>query len=240
MPSLSVNLDHIATIREVRKADQPDPVQAAVLAELGGAEGITVHLRGDRRHIQERDVRLLRSVCKTRLNLQVVATPEMVRIACEVRPDVVTLIPERTDELTTEGGLDMAVDSDLLKETISNLQEAGITVSLFLDPGVDQIKMAHRLGANAMEINTARYAETRNETARREELEKVANCCKLVAKLGVKAVAGHGLDYLNVRQVAALPEVHEMNIGHSIVARAVLVGMERAVGEMAILCDSGR
>jgi pyridoxine 5-phosphate synthase len=240
MPKLSVNVDHIATLREARKTTEPDPVHAAVLAELAGAEGITVHLRGDRRHIQERDVRLLRSVCKTRMDLEMAATPEMVRIACDVRPEIVTLVPERADEVTTEGGLDVAIDSDLLKETISTLQEAGMTVSLFLDPNVEQIKMGHRLGADAMEINTGRYAETRDPAARAIELEKVANCCKLVAKLGLQVLAGHGLDYLNVIPIASIPEVEELNIGHSIIARAALVGMDRAVAEMTALCEGGR
>lgn len=232
MTQLSVNVDHIATLREARKAAEPDPVQAAMLAELGGAQGITVHIRSDRRHIQERDVRLLREICKTRLDVELAATPEMVRLACEIRPDLVTLVPERPDEVTTEGGLDMSVEAELLKETISNLQEAGIMVSLFVDPSVEAIKQGHRLGANAMEINTGLYSEVRDERSRQVELDKVAGCCKLLAKLGLKVLAGHGLDYQNVVPIAQIPEVEELNIGHSIIARASLVGMERAVGEM--------
>ena len=232
MTHLSVNVDHIATLREARKAVEPDPVQAAMLAEMAGAQGVTIHLRGDRRHIQERDVRLIREICKTQMDLELAATPEMVRLACEVRPDLVTLVPERTDEVTTQGGLDMAVEAELLKETISNLQEAGIMVSLFVDPSMEAIKQGHRLGANAMEINTGRYAEVRDEQSRQIELDKVAGCCKLLAKLGLRVLAGHGLDYQNVGPIAGIPEVEELNIGHSIIARASLVGMERAVGEM--------
>lgn len=240
MPRLSLNIDHFATLREARKGSDPDPVQAAVLAELAGAEGITLHLRGDRRHVQERDLRMLRSVCTSRLDLEIAATPEMQRLACEVRPDLVTLVPERPDELTTEGGLDVAVEADLLRETIQNLQEAGIRVSLFVDPSADVIKQGHRLGADAMEINTGRYCEVRDEEARRQELEKVSTCCRLVAKLGLQVLAGHGLDYRNIGPIAAIPEVEELNIGHSIVARASLVGVDRAIREMITLLREAR
>jgi pyridoxine 5-phosphate synthase len=237
MLKLSVNVDHVATLREARKGIEPDPVHAAVLAELGGAQGITVHLRADRRHIQERDVRLLRAVCQTRLDLEMAATPEMVRIASDVRPDVVTLVPERQEEITTEGGLDLGLETESVRSAITELHEAGILVSLFVDPDPEQIRAGHRLDADGMEINTARYCEVRDELGRGRELEKVVAASKLVSKLGMRLYAGHGLGYRNVRPVARIPEMAELNIGHSILARAALVGMERAVREMVALIE---
>jgi pyridoxine 5-phosphate synthase len=229
---LGVNIDHVATVRQARRAPEPDPVHAAVLAELGGADGITVHLRSDRRHVQDRDVELLRQVVKTRLNLEMAATQEMVRIALTVKPDQVTLVPERREELTTEGGLDVVLNSAQLKPIVKMLEEGGIHVSLFVDPDPEQVKEVHRIAGRSFEINTAAYADARDERTRQAALRKVADAARIGQKLGLRVHAGHGLTYQNVRAVAAVPEMEELNIGHNIVARAVLVGMERAVREM--------
>jgi pyridoxine 5-phosphate synthase len=229
---LGVNIDHVATVRQARRAAEPDPIQAAVLAELGGAHGITVHLRADRRHIQDRDVEILRQVVKTRLNIELAAAQEMLRIALTVKPDQVTLVPERREEITTEGGLDAVLNSGPLRPAVRTLQEGGVLVSLFVDPDLEQVKEAHKIGAQAVEINTASYADARDERGREAALRKVVDTARLGRKLGLAVHAGHGLTYANVRPVAALPEVSELNIGHNIVARAVLVGMERAVREM--------
>jgi pyridoxine 5-phosphate synthase len=229
---LGVNVDHVATVRQARRAPEPDPVHAAVLAELGGADGITVHLRGDRRHIQDRDVELLRQVVKTRLNLEMAATQEMVKAALTFKPDQATLVPERREELTTEGGLDVVLNSVHLKPVVKMLEDGGIRVSLFVDPDLEQVKECHRVGAAAVEINTAAYADARDDRGREAALRKVADAARFAAKLGLLAFAGHGLTYANARRVAAIAEVSELNIGHNIVARAVLVGMERAVREM--------
>ena len=232
MPRLGVNIDHVATVRQARKAAQPDPVHAALLAETGGADGITVHLRSDRRHIQDRDVEILKQVVKTRLNLEMAATQEMMRIALTVKPDQVTLVPERREELTTEGGLDAVLNSVQLRPVVRTLQEAGIHVSLFIDPDLEQVKEAHKLDGQAIEINTAAYAEAREEKSRETAFRKTVDAIRLGRKLGLEVHAGHGLDYGNVGRIAAIPDVSELNIGHSIVARAVLVGIERAVRDM--------
>lgn len=232
MVRLGVNIDHVATIRQARRAAEPDPVHAAVLAELGGADGITVHLRGDRRHIQDRDVEMLRQVVKSRLNLEMASTQEMIRTALTVKPDQVTLVPERREELTTEGGLDVVLNSTQVKPVVKTLQEAAIFVSMFVDPDLEQVKESHRIDARAVEINTAAYSEARDERAREAALRKVVDAARLGRKLGLAVHAGHGLTYANVGPIAAIPEVTELNIGHNIVARSVLVGMERAVREM--------
>lgn len=232
---LGVNVDHVATIRQARGTVEPDPVTAAALAELAGADGITVHLREDRRHIQERDVRLLRQTVQTRLNLEMAATDAMVEIALEVQPDCVTLVPERREELTTEGGLDVAMHRTLLKKQIGLLQQGGICVSLFVDPDLDQLKSAHRVGADYVEIHTGRYCDAKTASERANELIKVENAIRAGRKLGMGVNAGHGLNYRNVQAVVALGGVEEFNIGHSIISRAVLVGMERAVREMVAL-----
>jgi len=233
MIRLGVNIDHVATVRQARRAAEPDPVHAAVLAELGGGSGITVHLRQDRRHIQDRDVEILRQVVKSRLNVEIAATQEMVRMALTIRPDQVTLVPERREEISTEGGLDVVLNSVQLKPVVKMLQEGGIEVSLFVDPEVEQIKESHRLAAGAVEINTAAYSEARDPATREAALRKVTDCARLGRKFGMSVHAGHGLTYENVGPVAAIAEIVELNIGHSIVSRAVLVGMERAVREMA-------
>jgi pyridoxine 5-phosphate synthase len=240
MLRLGVNIDHVATVRQARRAPDPDPVQAALLAELGGADGITVHLRADRRHIQDRDVEILRQVVKTRLNIEMAATQEMLRVALTVKPDEVTLVPERREEVTTEGGLDVVLNSVQLRPVIKTLTEGGIEVSLFVDPDLEQVKEAHKLDARAVEINTAAYSEARDERVREPALRKVADAARLARKLGLSVHAGHGLTYRNVGAIAALTEITELNIGHNIVARSVLVGMERAVREMVEAMRRGR
>ncbi len=230
MLRLGVNIDHVATLRQARRAAQPDPVHAACLAELAGADGITVHLRSDRRHIQDRDLELLRQTVKTRLNLEMAATEAMLAVALRVKPDQVTLVPERPDELTTEGGLDVPRQRAPVSAACAALREAGIEVSLFVDPLGAQVQATRDL-AQAFEINTAAYSESRG-AARAQALAAVAEAARQGRALGLHVHAGHGLDYDNVGPVAALPEIEELNIGHSIVARAVLVGFERAVREM--------
>jgi pyridoxine 5-phosphate synthase len=232
MLRLGVNIDHVATVRQARRASVPDPVQAAVLAELGGADGITVHLRGDRRHVQDRDVEVLRQTVRTRLNVEMATTQEMTRIALTVKPDQVTLVPERVDELTTEGGLDVVLNSVQVKPVMKTLQEGRIEVSLFVDPQLEQVKEAHKLDAHAVEINTASWAEAAGPRELEAALRRITDAARLARKLGLSVHAGHGLDYHNVGPIAALTEITELNIGHAIVARAVLVGMERAVREM--------
>jgi pyridoxine 5-phosphate synthase len=232
MARLGVNIDHVATLRQARRVSEPDPVHAAVLAELGGAHGITVHLRADRRHIQDRDVELLKQVVKTRLNIELAASQEMVRVALTVRPNQVTLVPERREEITTEGGLDVVLNSVQLKPTVRTLRDGAIRVSLFVDPDLEQVKQAHRVDAEAVEINTAAYSDAQDERARAAALQRLVDAARLGRKLGLEVHAGHGLSYRNVRAVAALPEIGELNIGHNVVARALLVGMERAVREM--------
>ena len=232
MIRLGVNIDHVATLRQARRSRDPDPVHAAVLAELGGAAGITAHLRSDRRHIQDRDVELLKQVVKTRLNVEMAGTQEMVRIALTVKPDQVTLVPERREELTTEGGLDVVLNTVQLKPVVKTLEEGGIHVSLFVDPDLEQVKASHKIGAQAIEINTASWADARGDKARDAALKKITDAARLGRKLDLQVHGGHGLTYENVGPIAALPEMSELNIGHNIVAHAVLVGMERAVREM--------
>ena len=232
MPRLSVNIDHIATLRQARKGAEPEPVAAAVLAELAGADGIIAHLREDRRHIQDRDLRLLRQIVQTKLNLEMAATEEMQNIALDVRPNIVTLVPEKREELTTEGGLDAASRVDALRSYVGRIQEADIPVSLFIDPDEDQIAAAKKTGAVWVEIHTGAYANAKNEFEREKEFEKIIEAANLAASLGLRVGAGHGLNYVNVKQIAQIPEVEELNIGHSIISRAALVGLERAVTEM--------
>ena len=229
---LSVNVDHIATLRQARRGDEPDPVAGALLAEMAGADGVIVHLREDRRHIQDRDLRLLREVVKTHLNMEMAPTEEMVSIAQEVGPDMVTLVPERREELTTEGGLEVAGKTHQLSQILKPLQGRGIVVSLFIDPQPEQIKSATKLGADFVELHTGRYAGAGNTAAELEELERLEEMAKLAHKLGLGVGAGHGLNYRNVRNVAQIEAFEELNIGFSIVARALFVGLERAVREM--------
>lgn len=238
MPGLSVNIDHIATIRQARKGSEPDPVAAAVLAELAGAGGIIAHLREDRRHVQDRDVRLLREIVQTRLNLEMAATEEMQQIALSVKPDITTLVPEKREELTTEGGLEVASRIAFMREYIGRIREAGIAVSLFVDPDEKQVVASKKTGADWVEIHTGAYANARQEKDREREYEKIAEAAKLAGSLGLRVGAGHGLNYMNVRKIAYIPEVEELNIGHSIISRASLAGMERAVREMIELIST--
>ncbi len=235
MLKLGVNVDHIATIRQARGVAEPDPVAAAMLAELAGAHGITVHLREDRRHIQDRDVELLRLTIKTRLNLEMALTDEMISFALKLVPDAVTLVPEGRHELTTEGGLDVNLLRTTLKQKITRLKQAGIVVSLFGEPDLEQIKTCHRVGADYIEIHTGTYCEMRTETDRLKQLQRIELAVSAARKLGLGVNAGHGLNYQNIAPIVAMKGIEELNIGHSIVARASLVGMDRAVREMLAL-----
>lgn len=232
MVRLSVNIDHIATLRQARRVKEPEPIAAALLAELAGAEGITVHLRKDRRHIQERDLEILRAIIKTKLNLEMGTDEEIVKIALRIKPDMATLVPEREEEITTEGGLDFSRNDSRLKEVISLLHDRKIMVSLFIDPTSSNIKKAHRYNSDTVEIHTGHYAEVRNELEIATELEKIAGAAALAKKLGLRVNAGHGLDYQNVKKVCLIEEIQEFSIGHSIIARACLVGIKEAVAEM--------
>jgi pyridoxine 5-phosphate synthase len=232
MIRLGVNIDHVATVRQARRAHEPDPVAAAVLATLGGADGITVHLREDRRHIQDRDVYLLRETVTTRLNLEMAAYDEIIEIALKVKPDEATLVPEKRQELTTEGGLDVVANVASISAAVGRLKAAGIHVSLFIDPAPEQVDAAHRLNADAIEFQTAGYSEAKGETAVARELELLRAATAQAVGLGLHVHMGHGLNYWNVRPIVRIAGVEELNIGHSIVSRAVLVGLERAVREM--------
>ncbi|HEY9634314.1 MAG TPA: pyridoxine 5'-phosphate synthase [Coleofasciculaceae cyanobacterium] len=232
MLTLGVNIDHIATIRQARRTVEPDPVAAAVLAELAGADGITAHLREDRRHIQDRDVRILRQTVRSHLNLEMAPTDEMVAIAIEIKPDYVTLVPEKREEVTTEGGLDVAGQRQRLSEIVTKLQDAGIPVSLFIDAEPAQIDAAAEMKAKFIELHTGRYAEATDEVSRQKELAALAKGCERSISAGLRVNAGHGLTYWNVYPVACLEGMEELNIGHSIISRASLVGLERAVRQM--------
>jgi pyridoxine 5-phosphate synthase len=231
---LAVNIDHIATLREARKARAPEPVAAALIAEAAGAQGITVHLRSDRRHIKERDVELLRQTISTKLNVEMAATAEMAGLALQFRPDQVTLVPERPQELTTEGGLDLTLQPAAVSDFVRQMHEGGIRVSVFVDPDPDQVRKAKDTGADAVEINTGRYADARDGSPA-GELARIAEAARLAARHELEVLAGHGLNYTNVIAIAGIAEIVELNIGHSIVARAALVGMERAVRDMVTL-----
>ena len=233
MIKLFINVDHVATVRQARLHVEPDPVQAAVLAELGGADGITIHLREDRRHIQDRDVALLKATIKTPLNFEMAPTSEMVEIVTDLVPDQATLVPERREEVTTEGGLRVDSFQDELKKTVERIQQAGILLACFVDPRPEPVKASREVGADAIEINTGRYSELAGAEEREEELERIHQAADLAASIGLAVHAGHGLTYKNVGPIAQVPHVEELNIGHNIVARAVFVGMERAVREMA-------
>ncbi len=235
---LGVNIDHVATVRQARRAREPEPIAAALLAELAGAEGITVHLRGDRRHIQEGDIELLREVIATKLNVEMAATAETVAIASRVKPDQVTLVPEHPDELTTTGGLDVAgAAREATTRATDKLTRAGIAVSLFIDPDPAQVHAARASGASAIEINTGPYADARLASERRMAVTRVVEVARLAHDEGLEVLAGHGLTYVNIHAIAAIPQIVEVNIGHSLIARAVLVGMERAVREMIALLN---
>ena len=232
MIRLGVNVDHVATIREARKGIEPDPIAAAVLCELAGADGIVCHLREDRRHIKDRDLSLLRQIVRTHLNLEMAATDAMIKKAINVLPDMVTLVPERRQEITTEGGLDITANYDYLEEVTSSLRANNIVVSFFIDPDIYQIKSAAKLGADYVELHTGSYANANDLNQVVDELERIKSMAAAAAKMGLGVSAGHGLNYQNVVDVAKIKQVEELNIGHSIISRAVLAGMDRAVREM--------
>ena len=234
MLSLGVNIDHVATIRQARRTVEPDPEAAAVLAELAGADGITVHLREDRRHIQDRDVRLLRQTVRTHLNLEMAPTAEMVAIALDIKPDYVTLVPEKREEVTTEGGIDIVSNFDRFSKVVQKLQSGGIPVSWFIDAEKAQIEAAAKTGAKFIELHTGQYAEAKDEASRQQELAILTQGAEQAIANGLRVNAGHGLTYVNVYPVACIPGMEELNIGHTIISRAVLVGMERAVREMKL------
>jgi len=234
---LAVNIDHVATLRQARKASEPEPVLAALLAEQAGAHGIVCHIRGDRRHIQERDLQLLRQVIKTRLNVEMAATPEMLAIARKIRPDLVSLVPESPDEVTTQGGLDVLAHKKHLLDFIPRLKKAGIRVSIFVDAEEKQIAACREVGADLMEINTGKYAEATSEKERKKQLEKVKAAASYASHLGLEVHAGHGLDYHNVQPIVEIKEISELSIGFAIIARAVIVGLPQAVKEMVALLE---
>jgi pyridoxine 5-phosphate synthase len=239
MIRLGVNIDHVATVRQARRALEPDPAAATLLALLGGADGITLHLREDRRHIQDRDVRVIRDLVTSRMNLEMAAVDAIVDIACAVRPDEATLVPERREELTTEGGLDVVAHQETVRRAVERLLVAGIEVSLFIDPDARQIEASKKLGVRAVEIQTARYSETRTEADHQRELQFLRTAAAHARQQDLRVHMGHGLNYTNVHAITQIREVEELNIGHSIVSRAVLVGMERAVREMKEAILSG-
>jgi len=234
---LGVNIDHVATLRQARRGRYPDPVAAAVLAELGGADQITLHVREDRRHVNDRDLEILRKTVSGTLNLEMAAVQPMLELALSHRPDTATLVPERREELTTEGGLDVGSHRDEVRRVTRALRDAGVEVSLFVDPDPEQIKASHRVDAQAVELHTGRYCEAKGERDQARELVRVVEAARAAAKLGLRVAAGHGLDYWNVKPVARVEEITELNIGYSIVCRAVLTGLERAVREMKDLIE---
>jgi len=237
MPRLGVNIDHIATLRQARGVKYPDPVTAAGIVELAGADGIVAHLREDRRHMQDRDIHLLREVIQTQLNLEMAATEEMVRIALSVKPEVVTLVPERREELTTEGGLDVVKGFKPLRRAIRRLQGGGIVVSLFVDPKRNQIKASAEAGANVIEIHTGHYCDAKSHPEVEGEYKKILDAVDEASRCNLRIAAGHGLHYTNVQRIVEIEEIEELNIGHSIIARSVFVGLDQAVREMIALID---
>ena len=232
MISLHINIDHVATVRQARQISEPDPVTAAGLVELAGADGITIHLREDRRHIIERDVRILRETVQTRLNLEMAATAEMFTIALDIRPNIVTLVPEKREEVTTEGGLDVVGSAAIMHKGIEQLRDAGIRVSLFIDPDTEQIKASKKVGAEDVELHTGCYANAVKSSERDNEYERLVSAAELAHQEKLQVNAGHGLNYINTQRICGLPHLRELNIGHSIVSRAIFVGISQAVQEM--------
>ena len=232
MPHLAINVDHVATIRQARGITEPDPVLAAGICELAGAEGIVVHLREDRRHIQDRDVQLLRRTVKTKLNLEMAAAKEIIDIALDIKPDMITLVPEKRRELTTEGGLDVIANEKKLRKTINKMSKAGIPVSIFIDPDAAQIEAALEIGATFVELHTGRYCDAENEEERDKEFRLIEQSAELAFESGLRVNAGHGLDYRTTTRIAALPTIEELSIGHAVITRSVYVGLDQAVREM--------
>ena len=238
MAGLAVNVDHVATLREARRTRYPDPVAAAVLVELAGADGVVVHLREDRRHIRDRDVRVIRQIVQTKLILEMASTPEMLGIAVDVKPDLVTLVPEKREELTTEGGLDLAARQQEIEKSIGTLQKSGIPVSIFIDPDPEQINIAASLRADIIEIHTGAFCDAETSATRDQAFSQIVDAAKLAKKLGLGVNAGHGLCYSTIKAFQGVHEIDEFSIGHSIVSRAVLVGMEKAVREMKAIIEA--
>jgi pyridoxine 5-phosphate synthase len=236
MPKLNVNIDHVATLREVRKTNVPDPILAAYLSELAGADGIVVHLREDRRHIQDRDLKILRQTVKTKLNMEMAPTKEMIDIALAIKPDMVTLVPEKREEITTEGGLNILNNPERLAGAIAEIKKKGLIVSIFIDPVLEQIKAAKDTGADMVEIHTGIYANARDEEVLEKELKKIEESVRTSLDLKLRVAAGHGLDYTNVKKISRLSGIEELNIGHSIIAYSVMFGIEKAVREMKSIC----
>ncbi len=237
MQKLMVNIDHVATLREARGTNYPDPVLAAGIAETAGASGIIIHLREDRRHIKDRDLVILKQTIKTKLNLEMAATPEMINIAKEIVPDMITLVPEKREELTTEGGLDVIGMSEKLKTIIADAKKRNIMVSLFIDPEEEQVLKAHKLGADIIEIHTGAYSNAKNNAIQEKELKKVIATAKKGKELGLGVNAGHGLHYHNIKQIVSIKDIDELSIGHSIIARAVFTGLNRAIRDMIALIN---
>ncbi|MCL4478361.1 MAG: pyridoxine 5'-phosphate synthase [Deltaproteobacteria bacterium] len=232
MKKLGVNIDHIATIRQARKIAEPDPVSAISLIELAGADSIVMHLREDRRHTQDRDLELARRLIKTKFNLEMASTQEMIKIALDIKPDTITIVPERREELTTEGGLEVSLNVETFKKHIRLFHDADIIISLFIDPEIDQVKASHRAGADVVEISTARYSEAKTRDEREKEIQRIINAVITAEKLKLGIAAGHGLNYVNIEPLTKIDSITEYNIGHSIIARAVFIGLEHAVREM--------
>ncbi|MBI4619741.1 MAG: pyridoxine 5'-phosphate synthase [Desulfobacterales bacterium] len=238
MARLSVNVDHVATLREARRITEPDPVTAAAIVELAGADGIIVHLREDRRHIKDRDLRLLRETVKSKLNLEMASTEEMIRIALEVKPDMTTLVPEKREELTTEGGLNVYLNRKDIENSVALLKNGEIVVSLFVDPDLDQIKAAHRVGADYVEIHTGTFCDAKDRIEEEKELDRLLTAVKMAAELKLGINAGHGLNYLNIKRLVGINEIEEFSIGHSIISRSLFVGLDQAVREMIELINT--
>ena len=236
MPRLNVNIDHVATVRQARGGTEPDPVSAATMAELAGAKGIVVHLREDRRHAQVRDLEILRKTVQTKLNLEMAPTTAMVNIARKIRPDMATLVPEKRQELTTEGGLNVVKNFQKVKSVVNSLKKSKIFVSLFIDPDLKQVEKSLESGAEMVEIHTGNYADAKTERSREKELIKIENAVDHALDIGLRVSAGHGLNYFNVEEVALIEGIEELNIGHSIISRSVLVGIDTAVRDMVVLC----
>jgi len=229
---LGVNIDHIATLRQARMTDEPDPVYAAVIAELAGADGITIHMRQDRRHIQERDLEMLRKIVKTKLNLEMAVSMDMVKIALKYKPETCTLVPEGPEEVTTTGGLDLLMFGEKVEEIAGNLKAAGLEVSVFIDPDIDQIKACHRMGIRMIELNTGEYAKSWKTSFGAIEIEKIKKSVLYAKKLNFKVYGGHGLTYRNIEPIVAIKDIEELNIGHSIIANAAFIGLDKAVKRM--------
>jgi pyridoxine 5-phosphate synthase len=237
---LGVNIDHVATLRQARRTVEPEPVAAAIICELAGCDSITVHLREDRRHINERDVELLKKVLKVKLNLEMSIAPEIVNIACSIKPEQATIVPEKRQEITTEGGLDVIKDEANVSKVVKRLTDNGVKVSLFIDPVKEQIEVSKKAGAEFIELHTGSFANSKTESEMEAELERLKTSAQFASKIGLRVNAGHGITYLNVQRIVEIPEIEELNIGHSIISRAVLVGLDRAVREMLELMKSGQ